>query len=236
MSGTSLTSTKSKINMNSLSFVLQDVKGNQYWRCKLRKERCRAKTSSGDRCSRISSYPCDYCIQHLRSVKGLEIKKSGIEIAGQGLWTTRPFKLNDVIGTYYGTRLNKRELDDLYPGNQVAPYAIQLRKGRYIDAACRRGFVSFTNHSFPNQNCTFYRRNESVILVCTKAVKAGRELFTDYGTEYDFGSDAENIHSTLDSRPIITHKSRKRKRSPVNTLFWRTVAKTHQGRIHSGLN
>jgi hypothetical protein len=104
-----------------------------------------------------------------------------------GLFTTVPRRKDENIIAYTGEQLSRRALNERYPGDRLAAYAVQITKERFVDARdpqrssvaryandCRRGVC----------NCRFSVHNGVVSLRATRAIPAGSELFVRYGADY----------------------------------------------------
>ena len=133
----------------------------------------------------------------------LQIKNSTIENAGKGLFAYgNPneiiFKKNSKICDYNGQLINEETLNERYgDGDQyTAPYAIRLHNNKYEDAATVRGIGSTANHS-NNRNKINARlsikRDNTAQLMSIKNIKGGQEIFIDYGVEYLFQDEDDNV-------------------------------------------
>lgn len=63
-------------------------------------QRCRSFTQIGKQCSRQACLSALKCAQHLSKEDGLAVRKSMIPGAGYGLFATRNFPKNTIIGKY----------------------------------------------------------------------------------------------------------------------------------------
>jgi len=151
--------------------------------CQLQCTQCTATTKSGQRCKRRVCVGQPKCSQH----RDFVIKKSGIPNAGMGLFAKREFKKNEVIGEYYGEQVNASQLKSRY-GQSTAPYALQAG-GVIFDAACKRSLMSVANarKNFSQANAKFsnsLNANGRVNVRAKKKIKAGKEVFVHYGSDY----------------------------------------------------
>tara|TARA_R110000868_G_scaffold267137_1_gene526405 strand:- start:623 stop:1234 length:612 start_codon:yes stop_codon:yes gene_type:complete len=158
---------------------------------------------SNIRCKRKGYLGYDRCWQHMRSDFHVRIKKSTIPGAGKGLFADCPDaeggvcfpagKGNNNVGqriVYYdGERIDKKTLEDRY-GEGTAPYAIQVNKDLFEDAALRRTVGSFANAPLKGvkPNAKLYSYNSKAALGSIRKIKDGEEIFADYGREYLFDS------------------------------------------------
>ena len=169
-------------------FFPTDFKGN------LETGRCRGHNKSGAQCSRKVAIGYEYCFQHLRSQKHLNIKTSNIPNAGKGLFAydkSEPanaviFRPNQVITDYNGQNISKDTVEERY-GNGTAPYTVQLKNNVYTDAALKRGVASLANRPPPRtQSNAYFRANTSiqpqrVQLKADKIIRNYQEILPTYG-------------------------------------------------------
>ena len=140
--------------------------------------RCNKKVCIGGR----------YCKQHLRFVKGVEIKQSQIIEAGMGVYATKKIPKNYNILEYIGTRYESIE--------ETNPYILQVTNTMYIDASCPYSCTArFVNNCRPcdkshyklrGNNCKFSInvKTKKAYIKTTRIIGAGEELFVSYGTSY----------------------------------------------------
>ena len=177
-----------------------------------------------DECKTMCTYPSDFCTHHMHVVKALEIKVSTIPGAGMGLFARDDrrthdtpnkkktvFKRYDWITPYTGDRITEAELNRRYPGDIVAPYAVEHtdHKDVYIDAALDRCTASFANHKdgkganaklwnystamqkkhHKKYGIPFTEENDSkgfgIVLQATRSIKDGDEIFANYHGTFD---------------------------------------------------
>jgi len=163
-------------------------------------DRCTAITKNGTRCKLHTCRTLKYCWIHLKSIDGLQIKKSGIPNADLGLFATKSFPYSktrvDPTITYYSART----ISDT--PNRGSEYVLKVNdKPQYLDSWSPSNFVgryinSFKNHpdkSKRRANVRFtkgsriYRKDDRyVVPIKQKAMKInkGDELFINYGSDY----------------------------------------------------
>jgi len=169
---------------------------------------CPHVDAEGHICGRDVQY-WPLCKKHLNEVYGVEIRQSGIEGAGLGIFTTRkitvPKGSTSLIVPYGFDLITSRTLALRYPGDtDVADYTIACFGKRYfIDAKVHRGIGSMANN--PEQgkraNTAFIELNFNsqmerlkaklfapydvcpVWLSAGRSIPAGREIFVRYGKQ-----------------------------------------------------
>lgn len=122
----------------------------------------------------------------------VSIKQSTIPEAGQGLFAARFIPANTRIMYYTGEQIDNDELNRRY-GTKLAIYTIKVHDNLYIDAQDpkKSNVARYINTLFANDsdrafNVVFEGQNDDRIAVRTLVdVPAGRELFADYGDEYN---------------------------------------------------
>jgi len=167
----------------------------------LESHRCSFIMANRQQCKRkcIIGLPC--CHSHLPVKYHIEIKNSLIPHSGKGLFgkdKTRPagaiiFRAGDTICPYYGEFINQTTLDRRYGQRQpdnledelTAPYAVEVRRGQYEDAALKRGVGSLINQK-PRRLCNCRLGNPNaqnhVSIKASKNIQNGEEeLYVDYG-------------------------------------------------------
>lgn len=102
----------------------------------------------------------------------------------------------NMIGTYFGDVLSREELDQRYPGQQIAPYGVNLTftgtdgdvHSVSLDAACLRSFVSLINHHSTDNNCVLGADSDSTVpfifISVTRPILHGEPILLDYGADY----------------------------------------------------
>lgn len=106
------------------------------------------------------------------------IKESSIEGAGLGCFTVFAIECNQVIGRYVGLHRTSKEIDELY-GDSLAAYVLEVDNG-FIDGIERKHFTNYINHS-EIANVEFLSDG---YVKSIKRIKAGDELFVNYGPTY----------------------------------------------------
>lgn len=118
----------------------------------------------------------------------LQIRKSTIEGAGKGLFTTVFIPHGTVIIEYTGDVVTWKEVEDEYDNDYIyyvnAKVVINARHrpdslGRYINDA--EGFKRVKGR---HNNCIFRKDGHRVYIHATKDIEARSELFVSYGHEY----------------------------------------------------
>lgn len=151
------------------------------------KARCALRGPKG-RCKRITSVTHPYCAQHTARVLGVRVAKSNIKGAGFGLFATKSFAVGDRIVEYKGDVLTQAEYDARYDENNMGAYGIELNDTHVIDAArttsgVARYACSYQGSGARKPNAEYVSDEQQVWIVALKPIKAGQEIFTDYGEE-----------------------------------------------------
>ena len=190
-----------------MKFVFK-VNGDTRFQCKLKSHRCVETNAKGQRCKKRSVIGIPVCWIHLLNKKHLRIKEttSVPQTKGKGLFALDRkesdnsviFKKGQTIFAYEGQYINEATLDERY-GEFTAPYAVMVKKDRYIDSACERGVASLINHANNkrNVNAKFVvtrganRKASGIKVVPIKDIRNDKEIFLDYGRDYQF--DEEDV-------------------------------------------
>lgn len=154
--------------------------------CMLETHRCEATTAYGQ-CRRRVTIGLPLCWQHSQQVYGVRMAPSTIAGAGRGLFATRDFQRGEVVCPYGGRLLTAGEVEQLYPGDTLAPYVERLSGKAARDAACVRGIGSMANGMPRREDSnaeTFVRRNRVPWLRAIRRIRQGEEIFNHYGAEY----------------------------------------------------
>ncbi|MCC5815726.1 MAG: SET domain-containing protein-lysine N-methyltransferase [Leptospira sp.] len=118
------------------------------------------------------------------SEQNFEIKQSKIPGIGQGLFTKVNLKKGDNIGYYTGKILT----DDQAESNRYveSKYLLWICKDHWIYGEGKlAGYTRYINHSSkPNIELVTSVRWKTARFRALKSIKAGEELFFDYGPEY----------------------------------------------------
>lgn len=174
-----------------MSFEIKNNDEHIDYKCNLQGQRCIGITKAGHQCNRRTVKMLPTCYQHTKSKYGVEIKKSQIPNAGDGLFTLKEFKANDTIVPYSGEPLSNQQLVDRY-GPLTAPYGANESYNHNVDTACKRSLGSFINDA-KNSNFTNNARwsvnynlphGQQISIKARVNIPAHREIFVDYGREY----------------------------------------------------
>ena len=164
---------------------------------KLESMQCEAVKVNGNRCNNKTVVGHNFCHVHRKHMLHLQIKDSTIPNANQGLFAYGKqgevvFKKGQRICLYNGEVIDNDELLERY-GLNTAPYGIKLHnkdgEPQYEDAAISRGVGALVNHtrnnSKINAKLSINRENRAQIMAI-KNIKAGQEIFVNYGNGYKF--------------------------------------------------
>lgn len=146
-----------------------------------------AYEGANGRCKRKTTITHPYCAEHTREVLGVEVKASQIPGAGLGLWAVRDFKKGQMLFNYGGERLSVREYNERYDKEEMGAYGITLNSrfvldARATDAGVARYVCSYQG-SGKKPNMEYVTDGKVVEMWTIRSIKAGEELFSDYGTE-----------------------------------------------------
>lgn len=178
------------------------------FQCHLQCGRCSHIKANGQQCGNRVCFGAPVCWIHNKQRYGVQIKDSGVH--GKGLFATRPFLANVPLCPYEGENISTRCLNNRYPGNTTAPYAVTKSRYRVLDSACRRGIGSMANGLFyrgrPIQrnrhNAVILPLNQTLWIVSTRNITQGEEIFVWYGNDYRLENNHRTYRSQLnDTRP-----------------------------------
>lgn len=171
---------------------------NPVFECELESTRCTGTKANGQQCTKRSVIGVPFCWIHLLKDRHLRIKDSNIQGAGKGLFAidkSRPvgeilFRKNDKITNYDGEILTREILTQRY-GEYTAPYGVEVNYNHniYEDGACKRGVGNLVNHQSQAQTNAKLSTNKNrnrIILIATKNIRNGQEIFVNYGSDYAF--------------------------------------------------
>lgn len=163
----------------------------------LEKSVCTAKTEEGLPCDRVT-FVEPLCPAHLAQIFNVAVRPSSIPDAGLGVFALRDFKKNEILTPpYTGRTMNDAELFEIYQGN-TSPYALEIKKDVNADAAWRRSWGAFINHAKkPNAKFAIYCGTANIRAVAD--IKAGSEIFLDYGKDYFQTKHHTEIKTTFPS-------------------------------------
>ena len=153
--------------------------------------RCEAQTLKGVRCKKRTCIYSKFCNVHTKKLFNLYVKKSHIDGAGTGLYTSKMIPTNTRTSQYTG------ELKRFDPDN-ISTYDFGIPGGMVIDASSTQaGIARYTNDcraenkrkkECKGSNTKFSESTRNgqttVWLVSTKRIQAGSELFVSYGRAY----------------------------------------------------
>lgn len=166
--------------------------------CNLECRRCIHIKEDGRRCKNRVCIGSPRCWVHNKQTYGVKTRASTIENGGKGLFATKDFNRGDMICPYNSEKLSRECLEERYPGNTDAPYAIT--SGRTIlDGACNRGIGAMVNTN-DNTNGQFIYHDNNIWLVATENIRKGDEIFADYG-HFDLSEHKTYRSSRKDNRP-----------------------------------
>ncbi len=99
--------------------------------------------------------------------------------AGLGLFTETAIKKGSFIIEYVGPLLTEQEAD-----KKKGKYLFSLGKTWTIDGGVRANIARYINHACVRTNCRPIKYSLRIRFRATRDIKAGEELFYDYGKEY----------------------------------------------------
>ena len=139
------------------------------------------------RCKRITTLTHPFCAKHTKKMLGVSVKKSHIKGAGYGLFAEKDFKKGQKIVEYTGELLTQDEYDERYVEDDMGSYGISLTDDLVIDAARTDSGVAryaCDYHGSGGKNNADYESDDDTIwIVATRKIKAGEEIYTDYGDD-----------------------------------------------------
>lgn len=148
-------------------------------------DKCKGTTLAGMPCKRKTCKYAPFCSSHTK----VEVKRSGIAGAGQGLFAKVDLKKGEVVADYLkGEELTPAEFALRYPTDgPTRPTHVAKLKGLYYDARdVRRTVAGALNRGgrAPNTNNCKLVKSGKVKVTRKSGVKAGKELFMAYGSGY----------------------------------------------------
>jgi len=162
--------------------------------------RCAEIKPDGQRCKCKCAIGTPYCHVHLKYRHHLQIKQSTIPDAGKGVFAVgKPgeivFRAGDPIIPYDGQKITRHTLEERY-GPNTAPYAVESgNTGTKIeDAALHRGAGAVCNHATGhkvNARIRWSTARKQHEIVATKIIRAGAEVFVNYGGIYQFNEGTD---------------------------------------------
>jgi hypothetical protein len=166
--------------------------------CRLKCHRCKGKTKAGEQCKRKTCFG-QYCYWHTRKKYGVRTKPTN---HGKGLFAVREFASGEYICPLQGEKLKETKLEERYPGDATAVYAIA--EGKTIeDAACYRGIGAHANAPDRGQQTNSVLvlrrvgRGRRFWLKATRSIKIDDEVLCPYGNDYDFDAHHKTTRRKL---------------------------------------
>ena len=151
-------------------------------------DQCTATTASGQRC-RKRTCRGPVCWMHAKSQHGLRVKPSQIQNAGLGLYATKRLAKNARIAPYMGEPQTRAQVKAQY-GTDTGQYVLCRSNNECFNASKSNASLSrFANDArgseyTNNAKFTPGASSGTPLLRATRAIPAGREIFTSYGREY----------------------------------------------------
>ena len=152
---------------------------------------CSALKPSGLRCTRTTCKYPGTCWQHTMAENKLEIKRSAIPDAGDGLFALKRFRRGDPIATFGGQVVSTSAYEE-----SPSVYGIHLNGTLVLDSASTQaGLARYANNctttdrranSCPGNNARIVvnARTRTARLEATKTIEIGQEVFAAYGSSY----------------------------------------------------
>ncbi len=121
--------------------------------------------------------------------KNLEVKASQIPDAGLGLYTTVDIKKGDKIIEYKGRVTTWKDADHMDGDN---PFLFHVTDDHVIDGSKHKKAIAryandakgLTRIKGLRNNSEFVEEGVRVFIQATRDIKAGSEIFVDYGPDY----------------------------------------------------
>ena len=151
--------------------------------------RCEFIKDNGIRCKRNTCVRKDYCWQHLRAVKGIDVRPSTLRGVGKGLVAYKTFPKGSKVASYSGNLVSASAAR----GSQ---YAVAWKKGQVVNASSSQHSVG----RYANTCRTADKRRKKckgnnvklardfarrkINLKATKKIKRGEEIFNSYGSGF----------------------------------------------------
>lgn len=131
----------------------------------------------------------------LLSEEHFEIKTSSIPGIGYGLFTKVNIRKGDTIGYYTGKILTDKQAES--PKYVTSKYLLWICKDHWIYGEGKEAnYTRYINHSSkPNLELVTSVRWKTARFRAIKNIKAGEELFFNYGKDYWDNVDFEPIES-----------------------------------------
>lgn len=121
----------------------------------------------------------------------LIVKRSRLPGAGKGLFTTKPYKKDQVVIEYRGEIIQWKEYRERVAANKdgyllfisrkkcVDAYSTPQYKARYANDA-----MGISRVKGVRNNCQYEIHGDRGYIVTTRDIKAGEEIYVDYTKQY----------------------------------------------------
>ena len=153
---------------------------------------CQAKTKTGSQCKLNTCKQYPYCWIHQKSLEGLQVKKSTVPGAGEGLfYVGKPdVEAKSKVTLYSAKKVNTDRIN----GN----YVLEVSKNKFLDAEDKSNFVgryiNSTRGTGKQPNVKFsgtreikeIKNRQTVPVLAVKKIKKDTELLLNYGRGYKF--------------------------------------------------
>lgn len=128
--------------------------------------------------------------EHKLIEKSVVLRPSSITGAGNGVYTLKDINRGDDLGYYIGEVLTENEFENRYAKDGYGEYVLRIpdknAEGKFIiiDAKNHYNWVSRVNApKGTKKRKNIYWDNEGRVYA-SRNIKAGEELFVDYGNDY----------------------------------------------------
>ena len=115
----------------------------------------------------------------------IQVRRSGVH--GKGVFAVQPIARGEVIIEYLGQRITWDEALDRHPHDPSQPdhtFYFHVDEGNVIDANVGGNAARWINHAC-SPNCEADEIDGRIFIRAKRALKAGEELFYDYGLVID---------------------------------------------------
>ena len=120
---------------------------------------------------------------------GLLVEVRAVPGMGSGLFAIRNLAKGQLVLGYFGKHYASESLyDEAFPDADGG--YVMAHRGEYFDGEGIEQLAKYVNHNRQLRNLEFVDDEDSpyVQLRLTRAVKAGQQLFTDYGDQYPYAA------------------------------------------------
>jgi hypothetical protein len=152
--------------------------------------RCKFIKGDGQRCKRNTCARKDYCWQHLRAKKGIDVRPSTLPRAGMGLFAFKAFRPGQKVADYSGQIVSARKA-------KRSQYAVAWKQGKFVDASSSQdpvGRYANTCRGADKKAKRCKRNNVKIkrdfgrktitLRVGKNPIKKGEEIFNTYGSGF----------------------------------------------------